>query len=474
MDIDSIGPGADFEELLAREVGVSAAVVVVIGPEWVTAVDDRGRRRLEDPRDLVRVEVASALAGGTLVVPVLIGSTPMPRPEELPEDLLDLTRRNGVTVTDTRWNADLEPLLRALEASLELEPAEDTKSQAVARARDIARRLRASAEAASEVELEETSAATAEQLSAVDPDLRDRVGRLAQARRIPADALEKHLWALPAFLEEQEELCDVLSVGVVGGMTDELAAVTNRRILLLAERPWQPMTCAALRLEPREQVVMATAASVSWWEHTGALAVTTRRVVFIRSLIRGRPRASTLARSEVRRARRQFRHSDIAVTLSGYRRDITFGGLSGSEAAGILLALTQEELVPADARLNADSVLAGLAPARLEKDSVFNEGTLWRYETVLGAVPEEADNIVASTLCELGARPGKYGVGWRIRQRWPPAHAALNVYIEPLAPAHSLVVLRSLQPKAVPDFGLREHVFTQVRRRLDAEDPQGR
>jgi hypothetical protein len=55
-----------------------------------------------------------ALANGVAVVPVLIGGATMPRPEELPEALRDLARRNAITVSDERWSFDVERLAKVL------------------------------------------------------------------------------------------------------------------------------------------------------------------------------------------------------------------------------------------------------------------------------------------------------------------------------------------------------------------------
>src|SRR5215468_7288849 len=78
-DTEDIPAGADFRIALDQALGESAVVLVIIGQKWLTAADEDGKRRLEDPEDFVRVEVETALARpGTLVVPVLIDGTFMP------------------------------------------------------------------------------------------------------------------------------------------------------------------------------------------------------------------------------------------------------------------------------------------------------------------------------------------------------------------------------------------------------------
>jgi hypothetical protein len=52
MDVDSIDPGSDYHEAIRRAVGVSDVVLALIGQGWVSAHDEHGRPRLEDPVDL--------------------------------------------------------------------------------------------------------------------------------------------------------------------------------------------------------------------------------------------------------------------------------------------------------------------------------------------------------------------------------------------------------------------------------------
>src|ERR1700747_1122745 len=71
MDVDTIEPGLDFAEEVTRAVAACQVLVAVIGPAWLTAADGRGRRRLDDPDDFVRLEIETALVRGVRVIPVL-------------------------------------------------------------------------------------------------------------------------------------------------------------------------------------------------------------------------------------------------------------------------------------------------------------------------------------------------------------------------------------------------------------------
>ena len=114
MDVDSIAPGTDFTERIGSAVTAADATLIVIGPDWLTASDAHERRRIDDPADFVHREVYEALHHGGLVIPVLVQGAAMPRPDELPEPLRELSSRNAVELRDTRWSADVSDLEAAI------------------------------------------------------------------------------------------------------------------------------------------------------------------------------------------------------------------------------------------------------------------------------------------------------------------------------------------------------------------------
>ena len=64
MDVDAIKPGQDFVDAVRQAVGGCDGLVAIIGREWLTISDATGARRLDDPEDLVRLEIATALGSG--------------------------------------------------------------------------------------------------------------------------------------------------------------------------------------------------------------------------------------------------------------------------------------------------------------------------------------------------------------------------------------------------------------------------
>ena len=85
MDVE-LQPGTRYAEVIMERVQSSDVLIALIGPNWLTASDEDGRR-LDDPDDLLRREITAALERGATVIPVLAGNAEMPKPAELPDDL---------------------------------------------------------------------------------------------------------------------------------------------------------------------------------------------------------------------------------------------------------------------------------------------------------------------------------------------------------------------------------------------------
>lgn len=100
VDVDTIEYGVDFLERIRTALALARVLVVVVGDEWLAIADEQGRRRLDDPDDVVRFELASALKRGILVLPVLVEGARMPRRTELPPPLRSFASLNGLTLTD--------------------------------------------------------------------------------------------------------------------------------------------------------------------------------------------------------------------------------------------------------------------------------------------------------------------------------------------------------------------------------------
>lgn len=92
-------------------------LVAVIGVRWLER-DEHGRRRIDDPKDYVRREIAEVLRRNALVVPVLVGDATLPDPAELPFDLRGLPLRQYRTLRLRGAEHDVTQLTEELLAIL--------------------------------------------------------------------------------------------------------------------------------------------------------------------------------------------------------------------------------------------------------------------------------------------------------------------------------------------------------------------
>jgi formylglycine-generating enzyme required for sulfatase activity len=96
IDEGEIPIGVDFRDHLHAKVQECRILLALIGPGW--AGDSGGRRRIDDPRDWVRLELEAAIARSIPLIPVLIGRAEMPSEAELPPSLAALAYRHALVV----------------------------------------------------------------------------------------------------------------------------------------------------------------------------------------------------------------------------------------------------------------------------------------------------------------------------------------------------------------------------------------
>jgi hypothetical protein len=117
-DVDSIDPGLNFVDAIQRALRSSEVLLAVIGRNWTTAADESGQKRLQNPEDYVRMEIAAALQRNIRVIPVLVQGASMPSAHVLPSDLAPLALRNGFELHETSWRNDVQRLITTLEVAV--------------------------------------------------------------------------------------------------------------------------------------------------------------------------------------------------------------------------------------------------------------------------------------------------------------------------------------------------------------------
>lgn len=114
MDVDSIALGRDFREVLQERLATCDLMLVLIGRDWLSGKDSSGRRRLDNPADFVRLEIAAALKRKIPTTPLLLQGAKMPAAEQLPENISELAYRNGFELSHNRWDSDVQELMKRL------------------------------------------------------------------------------------------------------------------------------------------------------------------------------------------------------------------------------------------------------------------------------------------------------------------------------------------------------------------------
>jgi Sulfatase-modifying factor enzyme 1/TIR domain len=114
MDIERIEPGENFVKAIEDNVGACDVLLAVIGRQWLTITDGISRR-LDNPHDLVRLEITAALERKMCVIPVLVQGTLMPKTQDLPDALKILSQHNAFVLSDLYRRYYVDKLITTLE-----------------------------------------------------------------------------------------------------------------------------------------------------------------------------------------------------------------------------------------------------------------------------------------------------------------------------------------------------------------------
>ncbi len=97
-DVDTLAGGTDFRSTIASFLAHSRVLLVLIGSQWLGVSNvNRGRHRIDDAGDFVRMEVEIGLQRG-IVLPVLVQGATMPASSELPASISKLSDIQALTL----------------------------------------------------------------------------------------------------------------------------------------------------------------------------------------------------------------------------------------------------------------------------------------------------------------------------------------------------------------------------------------
>jgi hypothetical protein len=115
MDVDNLLAGQRFDKELEKALSQCDVLIAVIGPRWMELLPARAQA---SEGDYVRDEIAAALKRGIVVIPVRVGQEgklpPLPRRDELPDDIRNLLLHQRHDVTHERFRRDVADLAAAI------------------------------------------------------------------------------------------------------------------------------------------------------------------------------------------------------------------------------------------------------------------------------------------------------------------------------------------------------------------------
>ena len=86
---------------------------MIIGRSWLRSFKVDERQHLSE-EDYVRFEIETAFSNDVPVIPVLVEGAHMPKPDDLPETIRELSIRQALEVSESRWQYDVDRLIQLI------------------------------------------------------------------------------------------------------------------------------------------------------------------------------------------------------------------------------------------------------------------------------------------------------------------------------------------------------------------------
>ncbi|MFN0219883.1 MAG: SUMF1/EgtB/PvdO family nonheme iron enzyme [Hyphomicrobium sp.] len=115
MDVENLQAGQRFDLALNKQLAECDILLAVMGPRWLELFHER---QASGEGDFVREEIATALKREIPVFPVMVDHTPMPRKDDLPEDMRKLVLHHKHDVSHEQFSRDMDGLAAAIRKTL--------------------------------------------------------------------------------------------------------------------------------------------------------------------------------------------------------------------------------------------------------------------------------------------------------------------------------------------------------------------
>lgn len=113
-DSKTLIPGQEYKKTIQESIIQATIFLELIGPQWLDITDEQGRRRLDNPEDIVRIEIETALDHKIPIIPVFVNLTTPPPPARLPGAIARLPEFHGVFLHQDAFDDGLNQLIQAM------------------------------------------------------------------------------------------------------------------------------------------------------------------------------------------------------------------------------------------------------------------------------------------------------------------------------------------------------------------------
>ncbi len=118
-DVRSTPLSVDFRQHIDGVIADSEVMIVLIGRDWLSPQENETKRRIDNSKDMVRIEIESALEKRIPIIPVFVRGAEMPSEDELPLPLKELVYRSGISIRPyPDFDGDTDRLIEGLERIL--------------------------------------------------------------------------------------------------------------------------------------------------------------------------------------------------------------------------------------------------------------------------------------------------------------------------------------------------------------------
>ncbi|TDH17927.1 tetratricopeptide repeat protein [Segetibacter sp. 3557_3] len=122
-DVDSIAPGDNFKTHIIDSIKHCRVMLIMMSRDWAMVKGTDGKRRLEDPDDIVRLEIETALQYQLTIIPVLINDVKMPDFALVPKSIQPILYLNAIQLRpDPDFKNDIGRLITRLQQIIGTKP----------------------------------------------------------------------------------------------------------------------------------------------------------------------------------------------------------------------------------------------------------------------------------------------------------------------------------------------------------------